>query len=98
MCNPRNGTRLYSATAFTSSASSPQSANTLFNQIPPQAQSGSRFHRLTACSYCISAPFGACRAGIITDCLAGDGPCLCAGKPGLSASPLALSGGNETNA
>jgi hypothetical protein len=47
MCNPRNGTRRYSATAFTSSASSPQSANTLFNQIPPQAQSGSRFHRLT---------------------------------------------------
>jgi hypothetical protein len=31
--NPRNGTRLYSATAFTSTASSPQSANTLFNQI-----------------------------------------------------------------
>ncbi len=31
--NPANGTRLYSATAFTATASSPQSANTLFNQI-----------------------------------------------------------------
>jgi hypothetical protein len=31
--NPRPGTRLYSAIAFTSTASSPQSANTLFNQI-----------------------------------------------------------------
>jgi hypothetical protein len=31
--NPPNGTRLYSATAFTATAASPQSANTLFNQI-----------------------------------------------------------------
>lgn len=31
--NPRNGTRLYSVTAFTTTAASPQSANTLFNQI-----------------------------------------------------------------